>query len=318
MTMVVKTTIVFHIDSKIYRKRDYMKKPAAIFFALVLAVIMCGCCAKHSFSPSTCTTAATCTKCGETNGSALGHNFSEATCTEAGICRRCGATQGSALGHSWTDATCTEAKTCSVCGKTDGEPLGHTVDEWVTLKASTCTESGEETGTCTVCGAEVSREISKAAHAPGDWIIAEMPTKYADGTRVKLCTACRSIVETESFTLSDDELKELYKENCRSISYKDLSRTPDAYMDEYVKFSGTVVQVCYEATSSLYYSTYRVATSGSYGDVVYIYVDNYGRGSRILEDDKITFYGTYGGLYTYTTVLGDSLTIPSIYVEYLE
>lgn len=295
-----------------------MKKPAAIFFALVLAVIMCGCCAKHSFSPSTCTTAATCTKCGETNGSALGHNFSEATCTEAGICRRCGATQGSALGHSWTDATCTEAKTCSVCGKTDGEPLGHTVDEWVTLKASTCTESGEETGTCTVCGAEVSREISKAAHAPGDWIIAEMPTKYADGTRVKLCTACRSIVETESFTLSDDELKELYKENCRSISYKDLSRTPDAYMDEYVKFSGTVVQVCYEATSSLYYSTYRVATSGSYGDVVYIYVDNYGRGSRILEDDKITFYGTYGGLYTYTTVLGDSLTIPSIYVEYLE
>lgn len=80
-----------------------------------------------------------------------------------------------------------------------------------------------------------------------------MPTKYADGTRVKLCTACGAIVQTESFTLSDEELKELYKENCRSISYKDLSRTPDAYMDEYVKFSGTVVQVCYEATSSLYY-----------------------------------------------------------------
>ena len=125
-----------------------------------------------------------------------------------------------------------------------------------------------------------------------------MPTKYADGTRVKLCAACGAIVQTESFTLSDDELKELYKESCRSISYKDLSRTPDAYMDEYVKFSGTVVQVCYEATSSLYYSAYRVATSGSYGDVVYIYVDR--------------------GLYTYTTVLGDSLTIPSIYVEYLE
>ena len=40
--MVVKTTIVFHIDSKIYRKRDYMKKPAAIFFALVLAVRVLG------------------------------------------------------------------------------------------------------------------------------------------------------------------------------------------------------------------------------------------------------------------------------------
>lgn len=285
-----------------------MKKPAAIFFALVLAVIMCGCCAKHNFSPATCTTAATCTKCGETNGSALGHNFSKATCTEAGICRRCGATQGSALGHKWVDADCETPMTCSRYGETDGKALGHS---WTD---ATCTEAK----TCAVCGAEVSREISKAAHAPGDWIIAEMPTKYADGTRVKLCTVCGAIVQTESFTLSDDELKELYKENCRSISYKDLSRTPDAYMDEYVKFSGTVVQVCYEATSSLYYSTYRVATSGSYGDVVYIYVDNYGSGSRILEDDKITFYGTYGGLYTYTTVLGDSLTIPSVYVEYLE
>lgn len=285
-----------------------MKKPAAIFFALVFAVIMCGCCAKHNFSPATCTTAATCTKCGETNGSALGHDFSEATCTEAGICRRCGATQGSALGHKWVDADCETPMTCSRCGETDGKALGHS---WTD---ATCTEAK----TCSVCGAEVSREISKAAHAPGDWIIAEMPTKYADGTRVKLCTVCGAIVQTESFTLSDDELKELYKESCRSISYKDLSRTPDAYMDEYVKFSGTVVQVCYEATSSLYYSAYRVATSGSYGDVVYIYVDNYGSGSRILEDDKITFYGTYGGLYTYTTVLGDSLNIPSIYVEYLE
>lgn len=51
MTMVVKTTILFHIDSKIYRKRDYMKKPAAIFFALVLAVIMCGAAQNIIFLP---------------------------------------------------------------------------------------------------------------------------------------------------------------------------------------------------------------------------------------------------------------------------
>ena len=148
-----------------------MKKPAAIFFAFVLAVIMCGCCAKHNFSPATCTTAATCTKCGETNGSALGHNFSEATCTEAGICRRCGATQGSALGHKWVDADCETPTTCSRCGETDGKALGHS---WTD---ATCTEAK----TCSVCGDKQTRPVAALGHTDTD----------ADGN----CDNCGEIME---------------------------------------------------------------------------------------------------------------------------
>lgn len=192
-------------------------KRLSLFAALVLALLLCSCCTKHEFSPATCTAAATCTKCGET--------------------------EGNALGHDWAEATCTRVKTC------------------------------------TVCGAEVSRE---------------------------------------SFTLTPEELEQLYKDGCQSISYDNLSRTPDVYEGTDVKFTGRVVQVCSEATSAEYYSTYRVATSGRYDNVVMIYVDNYGSGTRILEDDWITFYGSYGGLYTYTTVLGASVTIPKIYVEYLD
>lgn len=192
-------------------------KRLSLFAALVLALLLCSCCTKHEFSPATCTAAATCTKCGEI--------------------------EGEALGHDWTEATCTAPKTC------------------------------------TVCGTEVSRE---------------------------------------SFTLTPEELEQLYKDGCQSISYDSLSRTPDVYEGTDVKFTGRVLQVCSEATSAEYYSTYRVATSGRYDNVVMIYVDNYGSGTRILEDDWITFYGSYGGLYTYTTVLGASVTIPKIYVEYLD
>ena len=62
-------------------------------------------------------------------------------------------------------------------------------------------------------------------------------------------------------------------------------------------------------------------TEGSYGiwdDTVMAYY-SYDEGeSRILEDDIITMYGTFGGLYTYESVLGASITVPLIYVEVVE
>lgn len=52
------------------------------------------------------------------------HTWQDATCTDAAVCTLCGETDGAALGHSWVDATRTEPKTCEVCGATEGEPLG--------------------------------------------------------------------------------------------------------------------------------------------------------------------------------------------------
>lgn len=246
------------------------------------------------------------------------HVWSDATCTEAKICTECGETEGEALGHSWIEATCEEPEVCSVCGDTQGDALEHTVDLWTTISEASCTETGLESGFCPVCNETVERTIELKEHTVGDWVITEMPTEYAEGTRVKRCTICGAEVEEESFSMSEEELERLYKNQCKSISYDSLSRTPDQYEGEYVKFTGKVVQVCSEASSALYYSTYRVATSGSYDNVVYIYVDNYGSGTRILEDDWITFYGEYDGLYSYTTVMGASVTIPSIKVKYID
>lgn len=219
--------------------------------------------------------------------------------------------------HEWQDASCTEPKTCTQCGKTDGESLGHTVIEWTVTKESSCTEHGTEAGRCTVCGAQTERETELKAHTLGDWFVLEEPTETKNGVRVIQCTVCGEEFDREVFSLSPEELRRLYISRCQSISYDSLARSPDAYKGTPVKLSGKVVQVCSEASSALYYSTYRVATSGSYNNVVYIKVDNYGADERILEDDWITFYGDYDGLYTYTTVLGASITIPSVKVRYL-
>lgn len=78
---------------------------------------------EHQFSNATCTTPATCTVCGKTEGNAKGHNFTDATCTTPATCTVCGSVEGNPKGHQWVDATKKQPKTCSVCGVTEGEKL---------------------------------------------------------------------------------------------------------------------------------------------------------------------------------------------------
>lgn len=271
----------------------------------------------HSWEDASCTAPKTCKLCGVSEGDPLEHNWLDATCTTAKTCAVCGVTKGETLEHTWIPATCTQPESCSICGTTQGKSLGHTFTNWKLDKKSTCTEPGVETSTCDVCGESGSRETELAEHTPGQWTVSKIATPNDTGIKVKKCTKCETVTETTKYALTENEIKQYYNKEYKSISYENLSRYPDDYKGEKVKFTGRVVQVCSEAKSALYYSTYRVATSGRYDNVVYIYVDNYGSGRRILEGDQITFYGTYDGLYTYTTVMGASVTIPSVKVDYV-
>ena len=48
-------------------------------------------------------------------------------------------------------------------------------------------------------------------------------------------------------------------------------------------------------------------------DIVYVVVPkDKVEGGRILEDDKVSVYGEYDGIETYTTILGGSVSIPRI------
>lgn len=228
--------------------------------------------------------------------------------------------------HVWGEATCTEPQTCIECGVLGRAALGHVAETWSVVKEPTCSEEGVETGVCTICQAEVEQAVATIPHTPGEWKTIEMPTKDEEGVRVNYCTVCGAEAERESFSLTAEEIEAFYKENCESVAYGDLERFPAEYEGKYVKFTGKVIQVCSEAESNWYYSTYRVATKETeytffkeyMEDVVYIAVDNYDSGVRILEEDIITFYGAYEGLYTYESVSGASITIPSVIVEYFD
>ena len=95
------------------------------------------------------------------------------------------------------------------------------------------------------------------------------------------------------------------------ITYSQLSRTPDDYIGEKVKFSGKVLQV----SEGLFSNMIRLGVDGSYDNVLYLTVPTGITEKRILEDDYITIYGVSEGITTYTTVLGASISIPEISVD---
>ncbi len=115
-------------------------------------------------------------------------------------------------------------------------------------------------------------------------------------------------VDTQKLLFSDEAQQAIVYEK---LDYKGCSRDPDDYEGRYVSFSGKVLQIIeYDS-----FVCFRIASRGSYNDVVFVRMTIPESYSRILEDDKVTVSGTYGGLYSYETVRGDTLTIPMVYAS---
>lgn len=302
-----------------------MKKKIILFLAICsIPLILASCSHTHSWQGATCTQASVCTGCGESQGEPLGHKWQAATCTDAKKCTACNLEEGSPLAHDWQEATCTSAKQCKVCSATEGEPIPHTVEKWKITQEATCTKEGSETGKCTECQQNISRETPLAEHTLGDWKVIKEATANSKGERAKKCSVCKETVETEEFSLSAKEIKEAYKAKCKKYSYSKIARNPNEYKGKYAKFTGEVVQVMQE--EFLGYITYvlrvNVTKKGSYykyyTDTVYVSYTVKADAARILEDDIITMYGQLDGEKTYKTVMGSSVTIPKFNAEYID
>ena len=92
------------------------------------------------------------------------------------------------------------------------------------------------------------------------------------------------------------------------VSYDEIARHPNDYDGELLTFSGEVAQVIEgDGMTEL-----RIAVDGDYDDIIYGIYDNRILDSRLLEDDKIQFYGESCGIISYQSTLGATISIPSI------
>lgn len=93
------------------------------------------------------------------------------------------------------------------------------------------------------------------------------------------------------------------------LDYEQVMRYPEEHKAEMVQVNGRVLQVL----SNVLTGTQIRLSVGSTSDVVYVFVPQLDY--NLLENDRVTIYGTLDGLYTYTSLFGKSITIPKIYAD---
>ena len=96
-----------------------------------------------------------------------------------------------------------------------------------------------------------------------------------------------------------------------AINYDQAARYPSSYKGDKCSFSGRVLQVMDGWGSTVY----RISSRGRWDNVVYVTIENSDITTPVIDNDNVTVYGVYDGNYTYTTVLGASITIPSVQAE---
>jgi predicted nucleic acid-binding Zn-ribbon protein len=136
--------------------------------------------------------------------------------------------------------------------------------------------------------------------------------------------------ETQAETKSEAEVAKAnekeFKASCKEITYKKLARNPDKFKGDHFKITGQVIQVLDSDSWFDDSTTLRInitpeenefAEGGVlWSDTIISAVTIPEGADRILEDDVITLWGECKGAYTYDSVLGSSITLPRVDIEY--
>lgn len=154
-----------------------------------------------------------------------------------------------------------------------------------------------------------NEELKKKIDLAKPWF--EMEEKERKEKEAKL----KSEKEAKEKKLAEEKEKQSKQGYNTGITYEQLARTPDKLMGRAVKFHGKVIQIIEGDTEV----QMRLAVNDDYDKILYCAIskDNL-KGTRILENDKITIYGVSTGLITYDSTMGGKISIPGVLIEKYE
>lgn len=126
----------------------------------------------------------------------------------------------------------------------------------------------------------------------------------------------------DDYELSDDATtmsEEDFKSACKKIEYKELARTAEDIVGTKIKLKGEIQQVAVESEDGV--SEYLISVTKDeydfWSDNVYVYFDTSNFDTKLLDEDIVVLYGEVAGTETYTSILGESITIPKVNAVYV-
>lgn len=129
-----------------------------------------------------------------------------------------------------------------------------------------------------------------------------------------------TLVSCSSKSRKPDDLIKLpeaeYKAQCQTYEYDDIMRYPDNYNKKMAVFKGEVVQVLRD-DDELQMRVDVTYNGYYYEDTVFVFYTQK-TNENFLEGDIIVMYGELRGTQKYESVLGATIEIPRIYVQYID
>ena len=128
-------------------------------------------------------------------------------------------------------------------------------------------------------------------------------------------SATQDEIDAARLNLSETILELNYiinPDDYQTPSYEDIARNPDQWSYAAITMTGEVVQLL-ESTDV---NELRIAVNGDYDQIILVdYYPSIMEGTRVLEGDTVTVYGTYLGIVTYTSTLGQEISVPYLQVD---
>lgn len=110
-----------------------------------------------------------------------------------------------------------------------------------------------------------------------------------------------------------ENIVSVFKDTCPSIDYKTIMRNPENAYGTLCKASGTVFQVI---ETDDYTQEFLLKLND--GNMVYVTYYKEENADNMLENDIVDVYGTFYVTKSYTTLLGESKTVPKLAVDYVD
>jgi hypothetical protein len=124
--------------------------------------------------------------------------------------------------------------------------------------------------------------------------------------------------QSKNISSRQDETEAAYKASCRQYTYEQIARNPNSYKGKRIKLTAKVNQIqdVGNGTEMLLLEMSTNSSNTLDGSLYALYSPKNDNEERILENDKVTLYGVMDGLQTYTTIMGNSRSVPKLTIEY--
>ncbi len=167
-----------------------------------------------------------------------------------------------------------------------------------------------------IIGMTSSTKSSDETASPSTTSTSSQELKQSKEDQVKNEDKLKETVRLDDLELAteqEDAQKEDKSTYDAKTNYEELTQTPKKYEGQKITLTGEVIQTIEDDEKV----QYRLAVDGDYDKMILLEIKKSEVSTPVAEEDNVTVYGTFLGMVSYNSTLGEKISIPAMHVHML-